>query len=242
MIDYTLDREISINVIKKFDEDREAHTPSGKLSASILGNPLQWQILKVIGVPSEFDEYVKRKLQRGKDVEDWVVKHIKGLEETQKEVSYRNVIGYVDALVDTKNYDNPCGVVPHEIKSVANAKYKNIVRVEEADHSHCLQSSLYALALGTECSFIDYIASDDYRCLSFIVKTAHFKDEIDSIIDNFNLTIKQGIVPEFSAKEPWQSNPKYNSFPDFAGLSSEEATEKLKKDFPEQFKKLKEYK
>ena len=219
--DVTLDRVIGENVLRKFDEDREAHIPSGKLSASILGNPLQWQVLKVIGVPTDFDEYVKRKLQRGKDVEDWIMKQLPGLVEGQKEIEYRGVVGYVDAVVDMKDYDFKCGVIPHEIKSVSNAKYLRIVGKggkpgQGADHSHCLQVALYALAMGSEYGAIDYIATDDYRIETYIIKAADFKAEIDGIINKFDEAISSGYVPEFVEKEVWQSNQKYNSYYEFS--------------------------
>lgn len=244
--DDTIDRAIGISINKKFDEDRENHIPSGKLSASILGNPLQWQILKVIGIPTEFDEYVKRKLQRGKDVEEWVVKNIPGFVEAQKEINYRNTVGFVDALIDTKDYDFKCGIIPHEIKSVANAKYRRIVGTmtkpgQGADHSHLLQSALYSLALGTEYSTIDYVAADDYRISSYVVKADDFKEEIDNIIDKFYHTIRLGVIPEFVPIEKWQAMPDYNAFPEWSSLTPDQSLEKLKSEFPESYEKLINY-
>lgn len=245
-IDQSLDRFIGESVEKKYEEDRVKHTPSGKISASILGNPLQWQILKVIGVPSDIDEYVKRKFQRGKDVEDWVVKNMRGLVDSQKEVNYRNCVGYVDAVIDSKDYGLKLGVIPHEIKSVANAKYRRIVgtmtrRGQGADRSHCLQSTLYALAMGASASVLDYIASDDYRATSFVIGVEEYKDTVERIIDRFYKQIASGKMPRFSAEEEWQYNIDYNSYPQWAELNSKQCMSKLEKEFPESYKKLKSY-
>lgn len=247
IIDDTLDRVIGENILRKFDEDRENHIPSGKLSASILGNPLQWQVLKVIGVPSEFDEYVKRKLQRGKDVEDWIVGHILGLVETQKEANYRNTVGYIDAVVDSSKYQFKCGVIPHEIKSVANAKYLRIVGKKEkpgqgADHSHCLQATLYALSMGTQYAAIDYVAADDYRVTTYVLKTSTFESEVNEIITKFYNTMKSGLFPVFEPIEKWQAMPNYNAYPEWSNLTSGECLDKLKTEFPESYEKLINYK
>src|SRR3990172_982421 len=90
MIDNYLDRLISEKLIKQ-QENRE---PSGKLSASKLWWPLQWQILATqFGLKSHIDDYTLRKFQRGHDVEEWFVKQIEP-KETQKFLEYRGVIGY----------------------------------------------------------------------------------------------------------------------------------------------------
>ena len=43
------DRLITKKLLAQKLEEKENHIPSGKLSASMLGWPLQWQILKVLG-------------------------------------------------------------------------------------------------------------------------------------------------------------------------------------------------
>jgi len=141
-----LDKYIEDKLLSENEEERLNHTASGKLSASMLGQPLQWQILKVIGVPADdMEEYVTRKFARGNDVEEWLVSQMPGIVNKQKFVEYKNVVGYVDALVDMRDWNLEFDTLPHEIKSVSNAKYKRIQKTEP-DKSHCLQACLYALA------------------------------------------------------------------------------------------------
>lgn len=240
--DSHLDKEISKIVIEANKKEREDHISSGKLSASILGFPLQWQVLKVIGIEKEFDEYLLRKFKRGHDVEEWIVDKMPNLLEKQKEVEYRGVVGFADAVVDSKDFDLQKGKMCHEIKSVANMKFKRIVKANEPDRSHKLQATLYSLALGYDYSAIDYVASDDYRIITFVFPVTDCKDDIDQIIDTFDKQIKSGIVPEFVEKESWQKLPDYNQYYDFATLSEKQIDEKLKTEYAEQYKKLKEYK
>lgn len=217
MQDYTLDRLIS----ERLSEKKEERTPSGKLSASKLNWPLQWQILATqFGLVSHFDDYTLRKFQRGHDVEDWFINQISPLEK-QKFLEYKDTIGYCDAIIDTKDWDNKVGIVPLEVKSVTNAKFKRIAG-QGPDKSHLLQNALYALALNSEYHAITYIASDDYRILTFIEKTEEHKDEIDKIIKEFNEAVKAKIIPVFEPREKWQADSKYNSFPLFAGLNEEQ--------------------
>lgn len=229
IIDTYLDETVAQAIYKENQEERENHISSGKLSASMLGQPLQWQILKVMGVePREVDRYVLRKFKRGNDVEDWLVKYIPGLVETQKEVEYKNVVGRVDAVVDTNLYFNPVGIIPHEIKSVANAKYKRIMEDEQADRGHILQACLYALALKSDHFAIDYIASDDYRITTMLYETVDYADEVEKIIDRFNKQLETKIIPVFEAEEKWQENEMYNSYYDWSKLDQKEINDKYK--------------
>ena len=206
----------------------------------MLGQPLQWQILKLIGVPQkELDEYTLRKFQRGKDVEQWLIDKMSGIKETQKFVEYKDCVGYVDALVDTKDYQFKCGVIPHEIKSVANFKFKRIEKAGEADHSHLLQGAFYALAIGATHFAVDYVASDDYRIKTWIYPADEFKEEIDGIIDNVYKTLKEGNLPTFEPVEKWQADKLYNNFPDWSELDVFALDNKLSKEYPKEYNKLK---
>lgn len=227
IVDTYIDNQIGFKFIESNNKERENHKSSGKLSAGMLGKPLQWQILKTIGVATkEFDEYTLRKFYRGKQIENWLINEMPNIIETNKFVEYKDCIGYVDAVVDTKDYNIKIGVIPHEIKSVANAKFKRING--GADRSHKLQAGLYALAMDTKHFAIDYVASDDLRVKTFIYETAEVKNEIDLIIKTFYETLKLGIVPVFQATEKWQENPKYSDYPEFAELAQEEINNKLK--------------
>jgi len=204
------------------DNKRE---PSGKLSASKLFWPLQWQILGTqFGLKSNFDDYTLRKFQRGKDVEDWFMKQIEP-KEKQKFLEYRGVIGYCDSIVDTKDWDTKVGIIPLEVKSVANAKFKRI-EATGPDEGHILQNAFYALALKTDYHAITYIASDDYRVLTSIHRTEESRKEIEKIIDDFEEAVKSKTIPVFEPRVKWQGDIKYNNFPEFAGLSAQELQEK----------------
>lgn len=228
IIDTYIDNQIGIKLLEDNKSERENHKSSGKLSAGMLGKPLQWQILKMLLPSKEFDEYTLRKFLRGKQIEQWLIEQMPGVVDKQKFVEYKDCIGYVDALVDTKNYNYNLGIIPHEVKSVANAKFKRIVDEGKADRSHKLQGGLYALALGKDNFAIDYVASDDLRIKSFIYETAEVKNEIDEIITKFYETLKSGIVPPFVANEKWQENLKYSDYPEFANLTQEEINIKIK--------------
>ena len=237
--DYTLEVKISDYLVEKSLSDRGSHVSSGKLSASILSWPLQWQMLKVIGIEQkEPDEYLLRKFLRGNHCEEWLIQHIPGLVETQREVEYMGAIGFIDAVVDSSNWQHEIGIIPHEIKSVANSKFKRILQQKEADPGHKLQATLYALALKSDYYAIDYIASDDYRTLTFIYDTNDTSDEVVDIISNFKIAFSLGLVAEFEPRYQWQSNLKYCSYPEWMNLSSAEINEKIEKEYPKSFIKL----
>lgn len=227
ILDTYIDRAISEKLLADNQKERENHKSSGKLSAGSLGLPLQWQILKSYGVPEKpIDEYTLRKFARGKDVEDWVMKKTPDITETQKFVEYKGVIGYADALVDTANWDFPCGIIPLECKSITNAAFKWLKK-DGAKKGHKLQNALYALALGVPKYAILYVASDDLRFHVSIHETVEMKQEIDGIIEEYNKWKASGRCPAFKETEKWTSMPDYQKYPDWAGLTEEEATEKL---------------
>ena len=238
--DQTIDRKISKVIIAGNEKEKEKHISSGKLSAGMLGQPLQWQILKTIGVPQkELDEYVLRKFQRGKDVEEWLLGYMDGIVDKQKFVEYKNTIGYIDAIVDMKDYEFKVGVIPHEIKSVSNAKFRRIVKVDGADHQHLLQATLYAMATKSEKFAIDYVSTDDYRIKTYIYDTKDYSDEVEKEIKEFYDCLKAKRIPTFEPKLAWQSKPDYNNYPDFMKLNEQEILNKIKSEYLEVWKGLK---
>ena len=229
---------IAKNLLEENKREREGHTPSGKLSATMLALPLQWQILKVIGVPErELDEYTLRKFIRGHEVEAWLVGHLKPLK-TQIKVNFEGVVGIVDALVDTKDWDFKLGEIPVEIKSVTNMKFKRLTRQDNADYSHLLQGCFYALALDKEQFSICYVASDDYRIATFVYERREYSNYVFKAIKDFNEQLAKKVVPVFESVEDWQKLPKYSKYPDWQNLSQEEVMNKLKTEYPESYNKL----
>ncbi len=230
-IDNFLDKEIGRQLMEANREERANHKSSGKLSAGALGSPLQWQILKYFKIPeAPKDEYTLRKFKRGKDIEKWYLDAIPNVQERNFFVEYRGVVGYIDAIVKTEGWDFPIGTAPLEVKSVSNAKFKRITKQLGPDRSHCLQGSLYALAMGVDEFPISYIASDDYRVQTYIVSAEERREEIDLIIDRYNLWVARNAVPVFEPEEQWQANPKYNNYPEWSELTGVEIAEKLKEE------------
>jgi hypothetical protein len=230
IIDQTITRAIDKNLTQEQDNRDNTHISSGKLSASMLSWPLQWQILKHLKVePKPFDLYTLRKFLRGRTVEDWLVTQMPGIVEKQKFVEYRGVVGYIDALVDSSNYEFKEGRIVHEIKSTSNAKFKNITDNNQPDPGHCLQACLYALALKTDYFAIDYVASDDLRVTTFILKTGDYSKEVDRIISDYDSQLGKKEVPAFEPLYAWQKNIKYATYPEWIELTKEEIKEKCKR-------------
>ena len=195
--------------------EREVREPSGRLSASRLGWPLQWQMLHYLKIGGgEHDEYTLRKFQRGKDVEERIVDWL-DLEPNQKQVEcdYRGVVGIADVIID----------YPIEIKSTTNMAFKHIQK-EGPKLGHRLQSMLYAKALGYDTFGVAYVASDDYRVLCYECPVT---DEVDEVIDAYEKQLALGFVPEFVPVEPWQALAQYNNYPEWQKLNQEQINKKL---------------
>lgn len=238
-IDQTIDRLVSARITEDNRKEREAHTPSGKLSASMLGQPLQWQVLKAIGVPpKEVDEYTLRVFKRGKDIEDWVINQLKGVIDTQVAITYRDTVGLIDAWVDTKDYEFNEGIIPFEIKSVKNSKFKRIVAQNAPDLSHALQGCLYALAKKTKSYEICYVAADDLRVLCYVLNTDDYRYMVEKVIDTYQNQLRLRQVPVFVPAESWQAMPEYNNYPEWSSLTESQIVEKLKLEYPESYQKL----
>lgn len=224
-----LDKKIAEYLRIQNEKEIAEHESSGKLTASGLGKPLLEQVLKVIGVPpSPFDDYALRLFARGRQVEDWIVNIIEP-DEAQKKVEYNNTIGLVDAVIDG---------VPYEVKSVKSSQWKWLEK-QGVRWSHKLQAGLYALAMKQDTYKVIYISADDFRTMEFSEQTANIQSEIDNIISEVYLQIRKGELPAFEAREEWQKDQKYSSYPDWMHLSPEMAMSKLKRTYPEAYKKLK---
>ena len=79
IIDSFVNAYIDAELIRENKERDAKHTSSGKLSASMLYQPVRFQVLKTLGAPrKEFDAYTLAKFKRGRDVEDWYVKQLRG--------------------------------------------------------------------------------------------------------------------------------------------------------------------
>lgn len=271
IIDYTIDKRIAQEMVKANAERERLHREKnpvrkGNLTASMLGKPTQWSVLKMCGLTAkEPDEYTLRKFARGYQVEEWIDPYLNSVDSQVEIKPYRGVTGICDYLVDTKDWATPVGVIPLEVKSTKNSQYSHIVnRISGGPKlGHCLQALLYALAIGTEYYALTYVAADDLRTRTFLRhiddpfhyrdkymygKRVYYDQEIDlrkfleDTITAVNYCKDKGVIPEFNQvlQEAWHINPDFCDYPAFMGLSPAEAEEKLKQEFPDAYKRLKE--
>lgn len=234
--DLTLYKQIGQKLVALNQLERAQHEPSGKLTASMLGWPTQWQVLKVLGVPMKSpDEYTLGKFLRGKHVEDWLVGEMPNVLKRQMYCEYNGVIGYADAVIK-HNGEVPVIqnlTIPHEVKSVTNMKFKRIIGTPSkpgigADLSHRWQACMYALALKSKWYAIDYVATDDYRIQTYLYEVNGERQEIDEIITEFNKWVSQKRVPEFKPRFDWQKSETYNNYPEWMNLNQEELDQKIR--------------
>lgn len=215
-------QELIYDDLVTLDAERSAlHTPSGLLSASMLYQPLRFQIMKSIGVPAKsIEPYVLGKFQRGNDVEEWYVNKLDKfglLEDKQVEVHYRGAIGYIDAVVKPTNLNfKECKI--HEVKSVTNAKLKQIASTGKVDYHYRLQGTFYALAKGEKYYAIDVISAEDLRVTSYIFDIRDTQKDVDEIISKYGNALKawneKGELPPFEVhpEVPWTANFEYAPF------------------------------
>jgi len=228
-----IDDEFRKNLNIEFANEREEHIASGKLSASNLGKPLLWQVLKYLEVPRVQDEYVCMKFQRGRDVEKSFIQRLSNVETTQKEISYMNCVGLVDADYRTKEY----GILPLEIKSVTSWKFKHIKIENIPDEQYQLQGTLYALAEKTPKFLITVVNADDFRPITFLLDTETLHREVVRIIENYDKALATRQMPTFIPRYKWQENDKYSDYPEFTLLTTNQIVELLKVKYPKSYEK-----
>lgn len=222
-----LDKEIAQQLRAEEVDNAGKHVSSGKLSASMLGEPLQWQILKTLGVGTrQVDDYLLRKFEVGRDTEDWFLRRCgQQVLERQKFLEYKGAIGYADAVVNAEiaHHDGlAVHTIPLEVKSTSNAKFKRILQTATADEGHKLQAAFYALAMGSAYYGITYVATDDRRTHTWIFATEEMRLKIDSIIGMYEAQLALGEVPVFEARYSWQAKVEYNKFPEWVNLNAKE--------------------
>lgn len=209
-------QELIAKKVIEENKENEGKEPSGRLSGSRLGWPLQWQMLHYFKVPrTPIDEYTLRKFARGNDVEERVMKWIAPKpEQMQVQIEYRGCVGFADVVLE----------YPIEVKSVTNMAFKWKMK-EGPSFSHKLQAELYAKALGYDKYGVAYVASDDYRVLCFEEQVTN---EVDKVIDEYEAQVKKGTVPVFKAKEKWNEMEAYNPYFEWSKLTEKEIAKKLK--------------
>ena len=231
--------------LRKANTQRElSHERSGKLSAGRLGKPLLEQILYVLGVPKKpTDDYALGLFKRGESVEETIVELLQP-DQTQVEVEYNGVVGYVDAVRNG---------MPYEVKSIKNSQFQYLDPTNDKrqrrggelvpvysgpKYGHVLQATLYGLALKSDHITVLYVAADDLRVLAHVIETSQMAGEVDRIIEQFNNQMASKVLPQWEAVEEWQSNPLYSDYPDWMSLDPDTAMQKLKQEYPVAYNKL----
>ena len=123
IIDSFVNAYIDAELIRENKERDAKHTSSGKLSASMLYQPVRFQVLKTLGAPrKEFDAYTLAKFKRGRDVEEWYVEQLRGagvlIEDVNVKAKFitklktlctqtiKGIVAGDDYLTIRKNYEN----------------------------------------------------------------------------------------------------------------------------------------
>jgi hypothetical protein len=226
---------------KQNDEERSNHVSSGKLNPSGLGQPTQWQVLRILGVPQkQVDDYTLGVFRRGRSTEDDVIEEFEGIgivKSKQTKIEWNGMFGYVDVVMDLTCIG--LRELPIEIKSVKNAKWARIVKSGKPDESNAIQASCYALARKESIGIVMYVSAEDYRVMIFAINPSDYLEKINNTVQEVQNCLKHGFVPRFEPKESWQALTQYNNYPEWSQLSEEEIEYKLKKEFPKAYKKLK---
>lgn len=226
---YKFDREIT----RLLNEQHEEKDPSGRMSATRLLWPTQWQILwKLQAKPKEFDINSLRNFARGKQCEDWLNDVFPPkIEGNVDLLEYRGFVGYPDRIDDGKFWGVPHDVV-NEIKSVMSDKWYRMFNIREGDgvqYGHILQACLYALALKLDHFAVTYLQADKLRCRSYVFSTNQFKDDVDEQIDLYEAALAEETIPKFSAKQEWQKSSKYNMYPRYMDMTPKELEREFKR-------------
>lgn len=239
----------AINTVVTAQETNRSQyrTPSGRISASMMGKPVLWNVLKLMGIPTkEFDPYLLRKFARGIQAEEWFTGNLIKSEPfrytTQQRVSYRGGIGYVDLAENKQSY-----IKPHEVKSVTNMKFKRLtkgfvrkdIQATGVDLHHALQAAYYALANESPDFTIHYVASDDLRVASYELITADYQVQIDDMIDRIEDALSRGQIPEFESVVDWQNNKTYWDYPELYGMNAMQIETYLQANHKQAYDRLK---
>lgn len=254
-----LDENLRQSIIRsrraRYEAANALHEPSGKLSAGQLAKPLLEQVLRIIGVPTKpSEDYSLGLFERGDQVEEGILKDLQP-DQQQVEVNYRGCIGFVDAIkqghiYEVKSLKNSAipYIDPENTKKVRQKEGGLKLQYTGPKFQHLLQGGLYALALGQGEFTIIYVSCDDLRTYPHIIQTADVKPRIDSIITEVTNQLKSGELPEFKPREDfngevqsWQFDTKYAAYPEWISLDPELAMQKLERQYPDSYRKLKSY-
>lgn len=212
-------------LIQAMVAEQRREEPSGRMSASRLTWPTQWQILWKLKVPpSQEDWEVKpnkintlhfRHFARGKQCEDWLEKTMPPMK-AQEEVHYRGWVGYADRI-DTGSLFGVDSAVVTEVKSVkADKWYKMFVNPGDGpQYDHVLQANFYAMGLNLPQYVVCYLRSDTMETRTYLYNVDEYRKDVDEQIDLYDQAVDSGTIPVFKAKVEYQKNPKYNMYSEY---------------------------
>ena len=242
IIDDSVNKYIDEQLMADNDAREHEHESSGKLSASILYQPLRFQVLKTIGAPRRpFDAYLLGKFLRGAQVEDWFVAILEKIgllsepARPQQAIEYRGCIGFPDAMVDSDKMFCKKGIMPFECKSVTNIKLKRIMATE-VDYHYRIQACYYAKGKGFKWYAVAILSGEDLQRKIYIfnVDDGGIGADVDKAITAYQEAMKnwneKRILPPFAPnpKVPWTADLKYAMFEEFwATAPDEEVIKKL---------------
>ena len=245
-LDEELRLELTQEMRRQYEEEASNHTPSGKLSAGILGKPLLEQVLKIIGVPTKpSEDYALGLFRRGDSVEDTIIELLKP-DKTQAEAEYDDCVGFIDAIKNEKVYEVKSiknsqvpYLDPSNTKRVRNEKRELVDQYQGPKYAHALQGAIYALSENQDEFTIIYVAADDLRTYPHVIKTEDVKPEVNRIITEVKNQLAMGALPKWEPREDWQAKyPEYSLYPDWMTLDPGSAMKKLQTWHPEAHKKL----
>lgn len=265
---YEFGDKLHQKLVSDNEKQKAARERSGKISGGKLGKPTLWAVLDLIGVPDYLDPYVLGKFQRGNDVEDRAIQFLTGIKPwevepgtlvesepkailtgefvLQMEGGYRGGIGFIDLAQKLAD-----SYVLHEIKSStkmaydkvsASGRYRGEVNADKGIGvpylHHALQLAYYCLGADITRGFLHYFNADDYRLCSFAINPMDYKEEIDKEIDDIQAVFLTKQLPAFEGFLPYHKVKGYWSYKEWNELSPNEMMNKLKGEFPDNYKKL----
>lgn len=172
----------------------------------------------------------------------------------QAESNYRGGVGYIDLRQMTGSQTpETAKMINHEIKSSTKMSYDRVAASGRYNgktdpengigvpyYHHALQLATYCLGDGTDIGFLHYFNADDYRLTTFSINPLDYKEEIDKEIDDITLVFMNKQLPTFEAFLPYHKAYKKTTYGDWNDLTPVQMTEKLQREYPEQYKKFME--
>lgn len=228
-------------LIKKLVAQYEEREPSGRMSATRLLWPTQWQVLWTLGVPptkeafetgnpTKMNTLKLRHFARGRQCEDWLEEIFPPIE-AQVLVNYRDWVGYADRI-DSGDMFGVLDDLPVEVKSVKADKWYRMFIDKAGDgpqYDHVLQANFYAIGLKKKHFALLYLKSDTLETRCFVYDTDDYRKDVDKQIDLYEEALTLDTIPVFKAKVEYQKDSKYNIYSEYMNMKPDKLLEVYKK-------------